>query len=217
MERHHILPKAKSLFPEYSDLNMFHWNSIFLTYRQHYVAHLLLSKVFTRVDHKSSAQLALYRMSVASPAHNSNRRLSSRQIEVCKYNLRCAMINNNPMHDPIIAEKAGLALKQYYIDNPSAREKLSKRRIGINNISANGIIKLRERWLGVPRPKTPQHIENSKKSSSIGTWVTPFGDFYNPTEASLSEYNIPKVSRHLIKKYCMTGVNGFCFIPKNKN
>ena len=43
-ELHHILPK--SLFPEFADLNVNKWNSIRLTYSQHFVAHRILWKVY---------------------------------------------------------------------------------------------------------------------------------------------------------------------------
>jgi hypothetical protein len=45
-ETHHILPKAKELFPEYKDLRKYKWNAIKLTARQHIVAHIMLWKVY---------------------------------------------------------------------------------------------------------------------------------------------------------------------------
>lgn len=46
LERHHICPKAKDLFPEYSSFKEHPWNRIDLTPREHYIAHLLLWKTF---------------------------------------------------------------------------------------------------------------------------------------------------------------------------
>jgi hypothetical protein len=46
LEIHHILPKAKDLFPEYRDLKDNHWNGIYLTPRQHIIAHVMLWKSF---------------------------------------------------------------------------------------------------------------------------------------------------------------------------
>lgn len=46
MERHHICPKAPDLFPEYASFKLHPWNAIYLTARQHFVAHLILWKVF---------------------------------------------------------------------------------------------------------------------------------------------------------------------------
>ena len=46
VENHHILPKAKDLFPEYANFSKFRWNSARLTFRQHLIAHILLWKIF---------------------------------------------------------------------------------------------------------------------------------------------------------------------------
>ena len=46
MERHHICPKAKDLFPEYKSFKIHPWNQINLTPRQHFIAHLILWKVY---------------------------------------------------------------------------------------------------------------------------------------------------------------------------
>lgn len=45
-EIHHICPKAKDLFPEYTNLKTYSWNSIKLTARQHIVAHVILWKCY---------------------------------------------------------------------------------------------------------------------------------------------------------------------------
>jgi hypothetical protein len=46
LENHHILPKAKDMFPEYSSLKEYPWNGILLTARQHFIAHWILWKCF---------------------------------------------------------------------------------------------------------------------------------------------------------------------------
>lgn len=46
VERHHICPKAKDLFPEYISFKLHPWNKINLTLKQHYIAHLILWKTF---------------------------------------------------------------------------------------------------------------------------------------------------------------------------
>ena len=45
-ESHHILPKAKDLFPEYADVKKFKWNSVDLTAREHIMAHIMLWKAY---------------------------------------------------------------------------------------------------------------------------------------------------------------------------
>jgi hypothetical protein len=46
LEKHHICPKASDLFPQYKSFRDHSWNRISLTYREHYIAHLLLWKVY---------------------------------------------------------------------------------------------------------------------------------------------------------------------------
>jgi len=43
-ELHHILPKGKTLFPEYKDLKEYKWNGVHLKYSDHYIAHSLLAE-----------------------------------------------------------------------------------------------------------------------------------------------------------------------------
>lgn len=56
--KHHILPKAKDMFPEYANLTENKWNSIMLTHREHFIAHMILNKAFSG----SSQTLAFYNM-----------------------------------------------------------------------------------------------------------------------------------------------------------
>lgn len=46
-EKHHILPKAKDLFPEYKSFSSNPWNKVLLTPRQHFIAHWILWKAFS--------------------------------------------------------------------------------------------------------------------------------------------------------------------------
>ena len=47
IENHHILPKAKDLFPEFADNKQkYKWNSVNLSFRQHLIAHIMLWKIF---------------------------------------------------------------------------------------------------------------------------------------------------------------------------
>ncbi len=47
LERHHILPKGKYLFPQFKSLKEHPWNGVYLTLREHYICHLLLTKMTT--------------------------------------------------------------------------------------------------------------------------------------------------------------------------
>lgn len=45
-DKHHILPKACELFPEYKNFNLYPWNCVKLTFREHIIAHVMLWKIF---------------------------------------------------------------------------------------------------------------------------------------------------------------------------
>lgn len=46
LEKHHICPLAKDMFPEYKSFKEHPWNKALLTPRQHYIAHIMLWKIF---------------------------------------------------------------------------------------------------------------------------------------------------------------------------
>jgi hypothetical protein len=45
-ERHHICPKSNDLFPNHKSFRTYKWNSVYLTKRQHFIAHHLLAKAY---------------------------------------------------------------------------------------------------------------------------------------------------------------------------
>lgn len=66
-EYHHICPKSKDLFPEYSKLKDHPWNGIHLTRKQHWVSHWMLAKAYGM-----SQSIAFKRMT-----EKSNNRITS--------------------------------------------------------------------------------------------------------------------------------------------
>ena len=58
MDAHHILPKADGMFPEYEDLSKHTWNKCYLTNRQHFIAHWMLSRAYKT----KQANYAFWRM-----------------------------------------------------------------------------------------------------------------------------------------------------------
>lgn len=72
--RHHILPRAKDMWPEFSDLKENPWNESLLTNRQHFVAHWILWKALG-----GSQTFAFYAMK-----NKENQRLSSKIYENLK-------------------------------------------------------------------------------------------------------------------------------------
>ena len=56
--KHHILPKAKDMFPQFKSFKEHPWNLAKLTEREHFIAHRILSKIFP----KSSQSRCFYYM-----------------------------------------------------------------------------------------------------------------------------------------------------------
>lgn len=83
-ERHHICPKAKDLFPEYSCFIKNPWNSVHLTKRQHFIAHYLLSKCFSEIQSQQYAFLAMCNKQSKKDHTIRDYRVSSRIYENCK-------------------------------------------------------------------------------------------------------------------------------------
>lgn len=77
---HHILPKAKDLFPEYKDFNQFPRNKITLTHGQHYDAHHLLWKLFG----KSQAQAFCCMQGKSSIKQIDNEMTADEYVELLK-------------------------------------------------------------------------------------------------------------------------------------
>lgn len=105
-EEHHICPKAGDMFPEYICLKTNPWNRAVLTARQHFIAHIILWKVFG--DCRSCAE-SLWFMSNGKWKDYSN---SSRVYETVKLGLGKVWkergrilgknnLNNVPVYDPI--------------------------------------------------------------------------------------------------------------------
>lgn len=94
---HHILPKAKDMFPQFKDLNKFAWNGIHLTLREHFVAHWLLSKIFPG----TSQGRAFYHMT------NILNKRRSRDYEEAKQNHIAVVsrITQDPIRNKKISDK----------------------------------------------------------------------------------------------------------------
>ena len=60
IENHHICPKAKDMFPEYKDFTKNRWNKICVTARQHFIAHLILSKVYPTIVSQTASIMRMF-------------------------------------------------------------------------------------------------------------------------------------------------------------
>jgi hypothetical protein len=60
-EVHHILPK--SIFKEFKNIKKYPWNGILLTLKEHYIVHILLSKMFINNQHNYKMNEAITQFS----------------------------------------------------------------------------------------------------------------------------------------------------------
>lgn len=203
-EGHHILPK--SLFPEYKKEE---WNLIKLNGREHFIAHWILSKVFT--DRKKYACIrAFHFMTVDS----RGTRYNSKSYSYSRKLLSQAMREDNPMKSEETRKKTAASIQSYW--TPDRRKEYGLKRLGKPSLTDAGKERLSKLWAGVKRPKTKEQIDRNRKSSSCGLFKTPFGEFYSPGDAFRSPLNIGNLSRHLINKFCRETKDGFSFISFGK-
>jgi hypothetical protein len=94
IENHHICPKAKDLFPEYTNLKTYSWNSIKLTRRQHWIAHWILAKTYG-----NSQTIAFYRMT-----KKSKYRITSKIYECFRREVNIIISKANSGPKPKISE-----------------------------------------------------------------------------------------------------------------
>lgn len=106
IEKHHICPKAKSLFPEYKSKKDFPWNIIILTGQQHFVAHHILAKAYPN----SGMYVAYIRMFTST-----TKRCNLKFTQVSYENAR----KNN-------AKEASILHKEWYKNNNHPKGMLGK-------------------------------------------------------------------------------------------
>jgi hypothetical protein len=82
VEKHHICPKAKDMFPGYKSFKEHSWNLVKLTARQHFIAHLILWKTYPNF---TSCLEAIWQMK-----HQNHEEINSRLYE----KLKAAYIEN---------------------------------------------------------------------------------------------------------------------------
>lgn len=217
IERHHILPKC--IFPNFKSLKENAWNCAKLTYRQHYIAHWILTKVFVDAKFKAKMCKAFWALARISKDHYY-REITSKMYEKAKEANSYAMKISNPMKNEIHVNTMKEGWKNFLNTERGVeyRKRRSLEQMGKCNITDDGMKRLRNRWLGIKRgPQTDKHKLNNIISNSRGLYVTPFGEFYNPSEAERSENNIEKISRYLIDKFCKEQTEFWKFIPKIPN
>jgi len=192
VEKHHILPKSKDMFPEFKDFKKYPDNCIILTYRQHVIAHYILMRAYNT----RSQILSFLRTTQQKQAKDLKiKNINTKMIEKAKIELSNKMKgkftrgydqDNKPITKQETREKLSKMKTEFYRD-PENRKKQSiacagKKRKNTENIRLAAL--RRERSPGdiyvINAKKT---IENKKK---LGTWkrvpkkglyATPVGIF----------------------------------------
>jgi hypothetical protein len=152
VEKHHICPKAKDLFPEYSDLFDNPWNEIRLSPREHFVAHLLLRRAYG-----GSQIYALWRMTNSSPSKLSSRMYENLKQEFC-FSISQKMTG---VPKPERSESHKLALSKPHRKRWSeeARQRSSEARKGIAQSSEH---KKNSTLAKIGRKRSPETIEKMR-------------------------------------------------------
>lgn len=124
-ERHHILPKSKSLFSQFSSFKEHPWNLVLLTPREHFVAHRLLAKCFDNLIQRRAMVFALHRFTAASKF------VSSRQHEIARREFLA--LNKGETHPSFGLKMSVEARARMSASAPKTKSAEHRRKIGEAN------------------------------------------------------------------------------------
>lgn len=138
-EAHHILPKAKKMFPEYSSFKKHPWNKVLLTAREHFICHLLLAKHYKSISNK----LFEIKMNNTVKLMKTRKNYTSKLYQYFKTNncfteetrqkLKDAHKNRSDEETKLIRKKAIKTYKETLANKPKEEIELKNKRIGIAN------------------------------------------------------------------------------------
>lgn len=189
IEKHHILPKAKDMFPEYSSLTKYPANCAKLTFRQHLLAHYMLMKAYN-----TQSQILSFIRTSGQHHAKTLKGVNTKLLEKAAIKLsilrkgvftRGYMSNGMPNISLQTKEKLSKNKKDFYsnLQNRQAqsracmgKKKLSTEKMKIaaanrsENHSKNLLESLRKTW---DRKKQA----NDTKRVKDGVYVTPIGVF----------------------------------------
>lgn len=118
-EAHHICPKSLDLFPEYKCFKINPWNKINLTYRQHFIAHYILSKIYP----DSKQIYAFWAMcNKQSPNNTRNYKVNSKIFESTKKLVSEKISQNNKNRKNPTKSKQKLNMVSCYDSNKNYTE-----------------------------------------------------------------------------------------------
>lgn len=209
-ERHHICPK--SLFPEYKSFILNEWNKSVLPARAHFIAHWMLSKVFTDKKAKARMLKALNMMGNFSDTNYKRcHYLESKHYAIAAKANSDSMKIYNPMHDPEIAAKASMGWKKFLLSEEGIeyKKRISLSRVGITNISPEARKRASEFWKGVSRPQSEDQIQKIRESSATKRYNTPFGSFISVAEMVANRPESIKSNGPALVNLCKIGLDGY--------
>lgn len=137
-EIHHICPKAKDLFPEYKSFKEHPWNKIVLTARQHYIAHIMLCRVFYK---SVSCTFALGRM-LKSSGSSKKSVLYQKFRDVYRKELskRMQKFSANKINKSFSAHPKNFCFMFVHVISPLAHNmNVNQRRIKVNNYDIHNL------------------------------------------------------------------------------
>lgn len=183
---HHICPKAKDMFPEYTDAS---WNKIVVTSRQHFILHWILAKVFPG----TSQTLAFFYMTNTLKKRKGKDYQVARekQVEIAKLVgkdlKRNAKISSALKGKPKSAEH--IASMMGHIVTEDTRQKLRDANLGKKH-SEESKQKMSESRTGkTKKPLSADSKQNIAKSKMQNKLQTPRGVFHTFVEVA-TEFNI---------------------------
>ena len=193
MHRHHILPKAHDFFPEFRNLKIHKWNCIYLTPREHHIAHRMLHRAFPG----SSQTFAFYNMSNEQKRMRSRDYDTSKQLHIERLKVfnkspeRCAKLSKALKGKP--KSEAHIRALTGHVVTEETRQKLRIFHTG-RKASAESRDKMVKTRTGLKRGEykdgTKRNISISRMSFKINTPFGIFHSFFDLAEAT----NIPNRS-----------------------
>ena len=235
VERHHICPKAKDLFPEYSNMRKHQWNCVKLPLRAHVIAHYILHKAYNT----TSTALAVMR---TAGQWRSQFKYCSRMVLIARQSSAESKKGKFPRGykedgTANVSERTRQIISQHkvaYYADPANRAKTSaacKGTTGRNSpkYSAAALNRSASHRQKLQQARRDQWDALTSTERSIirmrGVYVTPFGHFtqVSPTFADYCMRNDVVFTRHHTKGHSILPEEvvgktpsdlGFAFIPK---
>jgi hypothetical protein len=202
-EEHHILPK--SLFPEYSDFKLYPENKKKLSYKAHYIAHLILWKALGgKMAHAFQMMTVGRTIKVKNSNLYNNLRLELKELRSCRMN------KSNPWTEQKIKEKIKETYGGMGNASPVIREKQKKtlqEKYGVSNSFQIPDVILKLKQLTVERNKDPIYkklqSERVKKSLENVDRTKENNSFFGKTHSEESRKKISDAKkRRKAPRYC---------------